>query len=159
MRIHDVIVPGSKVRMHFSLQLDDGTLVESSMGGEPIEFEMGDGTLIAGLERALYGLKSGDQQTIRIGPEEGYGVRDPAHVHELRRADFPADFPVEPGLVVGFDLPSGEQVPGTIVAVHADTVRVDFNHPLAGREVIFAVEVLEVQTVVANEDETPPPEF
>ena len=71
----DAIVPGSSIRMHYALRLEDGTLVESSYGAEPVEFEMGDGTLISGLERALYGLTIGAHQSIRISTKEGYGER------------------------------------------------------------------------------------
>jgi FKBP-type peptidyl-prolyl cis-trans isomerase SlpA len=158
--MNSVIVPGSTVRMHFSLQLEDGTVVETSRPGDPVEFEMGDGTLIGGLERALYGLKTGDKQTLRISPQEGYGMRDPAHVHVLKRDSFDAELALEPGLVMGFELPTGEYVHGTVVSFDADEVRVDFNHPLAGREVKFEVEILDVETqVVANEDDEISPEF
>lgn len=155
-----VIVPGSHVKMHYVLRLDDGTVAEDSHTHGPVEFDMGDGSLIPGLERALFGLKTGDRQTLRISPREGYGARNPEHVHTMPRSAFPTDFPVEPGLVIGFDLPDGEHAPGTILSVEGDQVRVDFNHPLAGREIVFDVEVLDVETpVVANDDELPPPEF
>jgi FKBP-type peptidyl-prolyl cis-trans isomerase SlpA len=146
--------------MHFSLRLEDGTEVETSRPGDPVEFEMGDGTLIGGLERALYGLKCGDRQTLRVSPAEGYGARDPAHVHTLKRDAFVSDLNLEPGLVMGFELPTGEYVHGTVVSFDANEVHVDFNHPLAGREVIFEVEILAVETqVVANEDDAVPPGF
>lgn len=152
-----MIVPGSQVRMHFTLRLDDGTEVETSTHGAPIDFEMGDGTLITGLERALYGLKTGDRQTLRISPEEGYGARDPENIYNIKRDMFENELPVEPGVVMGFELPSGEEVHGTIVSIDANDIRVDFNHPLAGREVIFEVEILDVenQTVANGEDENP----
>ncbi len=149
-----VIVPGSTVRMHYALRLEDGTLVESSYGAEPIEFEMGDGTLISGLERALYGLTTGAQQSIRISPKEGYGERDADRIHSLPRAHFDAEMPVDSGTIISFEMPSGEEVPGMIVAADSEAVQVDFNHPLAGHEVIFEVVVLAVHTPVANDDES-----
>ena len=149
----NVIVPGSTVRMHYTLRLEDGTLVESSFGAEPVEFEMGDGTLITGLERALYGLATGAQQIIRISPKEGYGERDAERIHMLPRAHFDAEMPVDSGTIISFEMPSGDEVPGMIVAADNETVKVDFNHPLAGHEVIFEVDVLAVHTLVANDDE------
>ncbi len=155
-----VIVPGSRVRMHFTLRLDDGTEVESSRNGEPVEFEIGDGALIQGLERALFGLKAGDKQTLRISPAEGYGERDPAHVHTLKREVFDADINLEPGLVMGFELPDGEYLHGTVQSFDVSEVQVDFNHPLAGRDIIFEVDILSVETQhVANDDGDVPPEF
>ena len=152
--MNDVIVPGSNVQMHYSLRLEDGTLVESSYGAEPVEFEMGDGTLINGLERALYGLATGAQQSIRISPKEGYGERDEQRIHLLPRANFDVDMPVDAGTIISFEMPSGEEVPGMIIAADNETVQVDFNHPLAGHEVIFEVDVLAVNTPVANDDES-----
>lgn len=150
--MNDVIVPGSNIRMHYALRLEDGTLVESSYGAEPVEFEMGDGTLISGLERALYGLAAGAQQSIRISPQEGYGERATDRVHSLPRAHFEAEMPMEPGTIISFELPSGEEVPGMIIAADSATAQVDFNHPLAGHEIIFEVHILAVHTPVANDD-------
>lgn len=149
----DQIIPGSTVRMHYALRLENGTAVESSYGAEPLEFVMGDGTLITGLERALYGLRPGAQQTLRISPKEGYGERDDERVHQLPRAHFDAEMPVEPGTIISFELPSGEEVPGMIVGADSESVQVDFNHPLAGHEIIFEVDVLTVQTPLANDEE------
>lgn len=149
----DSIVPGSTVRMHYALRLEDGTAVESSYEGEPVEFVMGDGMLITGLERALYGLQPGAQQTLRISPKEGYGERDSDRVHPLPRAQFDAALPIEPGTIISFALPSGEEVPGMIISADNEMVQVDFNHPLAGHEVIFEVDIIAVQTPVANEEE------
>jgi len=150
----DVIVPGSSVRMHYALRLEDGTLVESSYGAEPVEFEMGDGTLITGFERALYGLAAGAQQSIRISPQEGYGERAADRLHSLPRAHFDAEMPMDAGTIISFELPSGEEVPGMIISADNETAQVDFNHPLAGHEVIFEVDVLAVHTPVANDDES-----
>lgn len=134
----------SKVRLHFSLALEDGTIVDSTSDGEPMEFQMGDGTLIEGLEMALVGLSAGDKQTLSIPPETGYGFADAEHTHVLPLADFAEELKPEPGLIMSFDLPNGEHVPGTVIAVEGNQVKVDFNHPLAGREVVFSVEILEV---------------
>ncbi len=140
------IGPGSEVLMHFSIKLEDGTVADTSREeGEPLRFTMGDGSLIEGLELVLYGLKAGDTQTLRIGPADAFGFRDPDNVHQISRADFPSDIELEEGLIIAFATPSGEEVPGAVLEVGDDSVTVDFNHPLAGHEVEFDVEILEVK--------------
>jgi FKBP-type peptidyl-prolyl cis-trans isomerase SlpA len=144
------IESGSQVLMYFSLALEDGTIADCTDDGEPMRFTMGDGTLIKGLELALYGLKAGDHQSLVVGPDVGFGFRDDEAIQVLPRSDFPADMELEPGLIIGFSTPSGEEVPGAIVDIEGDDVHVDFNHPLAGHNVRFDVEILEVTPPAAD---------
>lgn len=140
------IRPGSTVTMHYSLALEDGTLVDSTFDSdEPLTFIMGDGTLIEGLEFAIIDLKKGDQQSIQIPPESGFGYRDEDAVQSMPRNQFSDELELKPGLVIEFETPSGLQVPGTVLDVKDDTVVVDFSHPLANRTVIFNVQILDVQ--------------
>jgi len=140
------IGPGSNVTMHYSLSLEDGTLVDSTFEtNEPLMFTMGDGTLIAGLEYAVIGLKVGDRQSLNIGPDVGFGYRDESAVQIMKRDSFSKDMDLNPGVVIEFDTPSGIQVPGTVLEVNEDSVKVDFSHPLAGRTVIFNVEILNIE--------------
>ena len=134
----------STVTLHLSLMLEDGTVAESTFDAEPLTFTMGDGTLVHGLELGLYGLRPGDSQRLTLYPEQVFGLRDPGKVHRLPRADFGADIELEPGLIVGFETPEGEELPGAILSLDADSVEVDFNHPLAGRNIIFDVEIIDV---------------
>ena len=138
------ISPGSTVTLHLSLTLKDGTVAESTLDDEPLTFTMGDGSLAEGLELGLYGLRPGDTQRLELYPEQAFGLRDPGKVHQLPRADFAADMALEPGLIIGFNTPGGEELSGTIIAFDDATVEVDFNHPLAGRVVIFDVEIIAV---------------
>ncbi len=135
---------GSRVRMHYSITLEDGTVADSSFDEEPIELTMGDGTLVQGLELAILGLQAGDRQTLKIGPENAFGYPDPQAVTTMGRSEFPADMPLEPGHIIGFTTPGGDELPGAIKAVGDDEVTVDFNHPLAGHEITFTVEILDV---------------
>ena len=139
------IGPGSEVLMHFTLSLADGTLADTTREGEPLRFVMGDGTLIEGLELVLYGLKQGDLQCLSIGPRDAFGFPDEENIHAMPRSEFPTDIPLEDGLIIGFTTPSGEEVPGAIKEIKDDEVVVDFNHPLAGHEIIFDVEILEIK--------------
>jgi FKBP-type peptidyl-prolyl cis-trans isomerase SlpA len=139
------IGPASTVTMHFSLTLEDGTVAESSLGNEPLRFVMGDGTLVRGLELALYGMRPGERQRLVLTPEQAFGARHAANIHRLLRRDFPPDIVPEPGLVVGFTTPEGEEIGGMILEVMDDEVRVDFNHPLAGHAITYEVEILSVE--------------
>ena len=138
------ISPESTVTLHLSLSLDDGTVTESTFEDEPLTFIMGDGTLVEGLELGLYGLQAGTNQRLVLEPEQAFGLHDPAKLHQLPRAEFPTELALEPGIIIGFDTPSGEELPGTIVSLTDETVEVDFNHPLAGRVVVFEVEIIAV---------------
>lgn len=139
-----VIGFNSTVVMHSTITLEDGTVADTTVGAEPLRFTMGDGSLIAGLELALFGLKAGDRQSLRIGPADAFGFRDEQNVHWMERAEFPADMTLETGMIIEFVTPSGEEIPGAIQEVREDSVQVDFNHPLAGHEISFEVEILEV---------------
>jgi len=149
------IGPGSEVLMHFSLSLADGTVADSTREGEPLRFVMGDGTLIEGLELVLYGLKKGDRQCLSIEPRDAFGFPDEDNIHTMPRSEFPADMQLEAGMIIGFSAPSGEEVPGAIQEIKDDEIVVDFNHPLAGHEVIFDVEILEVKPGVSLIGEDP----
>ncbi|HEX9626870.1 MAG TPA: peptidylprolyl isomerase [Acidiferrobacterales bacterium] len=140
----NAIERGRRVRLHFSLRLKDGTIADSSLGGEPAEWVIGDGALIEGLENLLLGMRAGDKRSFEVAAGEAYGAIREEVVHSLPRDAFPADMALEPGLVIGFETPSGEEIPGTIVGLDDDAVQVDFSHPLAGHDLIFEVEILEV---------------
>lgn len=138
------IAPERRVVMHYTLSLDDGTVAESSREGDPLTFTVGDGTIVEPLERLLYGLAAGARDTFRLEPEQAFGYSEIDNIHTIPRNEFPAEMPLDPGNVIGFAGPSGEEVPGTIVDVTEESIQVDFNHPLAGRAVVFEVEILSV---------------
>ena len=144
------ISPGSTITLHLSLTLQDGTVAETTFDDEPLTLTMGDGSLAAGLELGLYGLRPGNTQRLELYPEQAFGLHDPEKVHQLPRADFDAKLVLEPGSIIGFDAPGGEELSGTILAVDDATVEVDFNHPLAGRVVIFDVEIIDVVLVESD---------
>jgi len=139
------IAPGSQVTMHFSLALTDGTEAASTFGDEPTTFTMGDGTLSEGLEMALYGLMTGAEQILTLEPDQAFGLRDEAKIHPMPLGDFGPEMELEPGLVIGFSTPDGEELAGIVLDIGEDKVTVDFNHPLAGNQVVFKVEILDIQ--------------
>ena len=145
------ITIGSRVTMHFSLKLSDGMLVESSFDDQPLSFVVGDGTLDRGLELALIGLREGDHQVLTLMPGQAFGARDQAAVQLVETSRFPADMQLEPGQIVGFSGPDGEEIAGAVLEVQDQQVQVDFNHPLAGREIVFETRILEVTNPPSEE--------
>ncbi len=137
---------GSSVVMHYTLTLDDGTEVDSTLGVEPLEFRIGDGTLDAGLESLLLELYPGNKRRFHLSPGAAFGDPDPANVHSMDRVEFPPGMQLQEGVVVGFTTPSGEEIGGTIMELVGDSVMVDFNHPLAGRTLDFEVEIISVES-------------
>ena len=146
------ITIGSRVTMHFSLKLSDGMLVESSTNEQPLSFVVGDGTLDRGLELALIGLREGDCQVLTLMPGQAFGTRDETAVQRVEKSRFPADMRLEPGQIVGFSGPDGEEIAGAILEVQDQQVKVDFNHPLAGREIVFETRIIEVTNPPSEED-------
>lgn len=142
-----VIGAGSAVAMHYTIMLEDGTVADSTVGDEPLRFTVGDGALVEGLEQAILGLKAGDRRSLRLGPDEAFGPRDAQNIHWMPRAEFPEDMPLEPGAIIAFEMPDGDALPGAVLEITDDGVRVDFNHPLAGRTLGFEVEILAVEPV------------
>ena len=134
----------SRVRLHLTLSLEDGTEVLSTADDEPLCFRIGDGTLAPGLESMLLDLPVGTDTLLLAEGEAIYGAYDPDLVHELPRSDLPLDFAPEPGQVIAFSTPGGLDTPGTVLAADAEQVRVDFNHPLARRWLKARVRVLAV---------------
>ncbi|WP_193166341.1 FKBP-type peptidyl-prolyl cis-trans isomerase [Microbulbifer hainanensis] len=143
---NNVIGEHSHVTLHFSLKLDDGTEVDSTFKGDPASFTVGDGSLLPGFEKALFGLEAGDEAEIEIPPEVGFGQRNPANIQKVRRDHFSPEIELEPGLVISFDNGSGE-LPGVVREVGEEEVTVDFNHPLAGQTLNFHVKIIEVASV------------
>ncbi len=133
-----------EVLLNFTLSLTDGTVVDATEENQPMRLSIGDGSLITGLEQSLYGMKEGDHQCLLIDPRDAFGFPDETKLHEMSRDEFADDIKLEAGLIIGFSTPAGDDVPGTIKDLKDDIVLVDFNHPLAGREIIFDVQVLEV---------------
>jgi FKBP-type peptidyl-prolyl cis-trans isomerase SlpA len=140
----------SLVLMHYSIALTNGTLVESSFDDEPVAITMGNADLTGGMELAIFGLKEGDEQTLTLTPEQGFGLRDEDNVHDMPLSDFPEDLPPETGLSYSFESADGEEIPGTVVSVGGESARIDFNHPLAGLDIIFKVSILGVNNAHAE---------
>ena len=141
-----VIKKGSKVTLHFSLILKDGKEVDSTRSGSPAAFSLGDGRLLPGFENVLVGLRAGDSEQILIPASEAFGEKNDDNIRSMKKDLFneiDVSEGLEKGLIVSFDGPGGE-LPGVIIEVAKEFVKVDFNPPLAGKDILFDFSILSV---------------
>ena len=136
----------SEVIFHFSIKLEDGSAADSTkVHNKPAKLVMGDGSLTDNFEKCLLGLSQGDEKTFKLAPEDAFGMPNPDNIYYIDRTKFGVDTPAEVGAIIAFTQPDGTELPGLIREVAGDSVTVDFNHPLAGQQVEFEVEILEVR--------------
>lgn len=145
-----MVGPDSRVTLHFSLSLADGELVDSTFDQSPASLEIGDGSLLPGFERCLFGLRPGDRERFRIPPEDGFGQPNPNNVQRIARSSFSSEFELAEGLVISFADAGRGELPGVVAEFNDEEVVVDFNHPLAGRELLFEVEILAVESAAGE---------
>ena len=139
------IAQDTVVSIHYTLTDDAGEKVDSSVGGDPLFYLHGNGNLVPGLENALEGKQVGDKVTVKVPPAEGYGEYDKAMVQRVPRRSFKGVGDVKPGMQFQVQSDHGPRSV-TVTNVTGDMVTVDGNHPLAGKNLNFAVEVMEVRT-------------
>ncbi|MEC7963440.1 MAG: peptidylprolyl isomerase [Pseudomonadota bacterium] len=135
---------GDTVGIHYTGTLKDGSVFDSSEGRDPLTFEVGSGQIIPGLDKALPGMAVGDKKTVEVPAMEAYGPIQPGARQSLPRADFPADIPAEIGLQLQMQTPDGQVLPVTIVDLTDDEITLDANHPLAGKDLTFAIELVSI---------------
>lgn len=138
------IQTGSRVRLHLEILLSDGTLALSSFDEDALDLTVGDGTLVPALEDLLMGLQSGADERILADGSGLYGPREESKIHWLPRSDFQPELDLVPGQVIAFETPGGQELAGILVETDADRVRVDFNHPLAGRSLQIRANIISV---------------
>jgi|TARA_B110000908_G_C10111309_1_gene383203 peptidylprolyl isomerase len=135
---------GDTVHLHYTGTLLDGTTFDSSDGREPLAFEVGSGQIIPGLDVAIPGMKVGDKKIVKIGADDAYGQSNPEMRQAVPREGIPADVPLEVGLQLQMQTPDGQAMPVTIVEVDEATVTLDANHPLAGKDLQFDIELMKI---------------
>jgi FKBP-type peptidyl-prolyl cis-trans isomerase SlpA len=143
--------PDMRITLHFSIRFMDGTPVDSTAGKPPASFVWGDGSLLPGFERALSGLKAGDKRSVFIDAKSGFGERNEDNIQHFPRHTFADDMELAPGVVVSFADAARAELPGVIQSVDNEWVTVDFNHPLAGRDLTFEVEIVSVERHVPEQ--------
>ena len=135
---------GQKVKIHYTGTLDDGSQFDSSAGRDPLEFEMGAGMVIPGFEKGVAGMEVGDKKTIHIPAAEAYGERREEMIMQFERSQLPEDIKPEVGMGLQMQGPEGQPVPVTVTAVDEENITIDANHQLAGQNLNFELELVEV---------------
>ena len=135
---------GDKVKVHYHGKLTNGETFDASTGREPLEFEVGSGMVIKGFDDGVTGMSVGDKKTINISFDDAYGPRNPDMVIEMPKDKFPKDLDIEVGMPLGMSDQEGQQFQVTIVEIKDDVVLLDANHPLAGQDLIFDLELVEI---------------
>jgi FKBP-type peptidyl-prolyl cis-trans isomerase 2 len=138
------IAQGSKVAIEYTLTLGDDRVVDTNVGGQPLQYTQGAGQIIVGLERALEGKKQGDSVQVEVAPEHGYGPVVQEAIIEVSKEELPENAR-QVGLQVQGQTPDGQKVQAQVVEMGEETAVLDFNHPLAGKTLHFDVKILQVQ--------------
>lgn len=143
------IEPGCEVSLHFSLTLTDGQEIDSNFGSRPASFKLGDGNMLPGFEEVLLGMQAGEEVERTLPAEKAFGEVNPAN-----RQNFPRDkfghllddelMPASEGSVVSFRDPAGFELPGVVEKITGQTITVNFNHPLAGKDIVFRARIVSV---------------
>ncbi len=137
-----MIKSGDKVRLHYTGKMDNGVVFESSLDRDPIEFTLGAGEIIEGLETGVIGLKKGDKTTVTIEPEKGYGLVKEDMILTVSRSKVPPD--VQVGSQLQATGQNGELIPFLVKEVNDENVVIDANHPLSGKTLLFEVEIVDI---------------
>jgi len=135
---------GDTVRVHYTGKLADASVFDSSSAKEPLEFTIGSGEIIPGFEQAVIGMQPGEMKTSTVEAEQAYGPYQPELLIEVRRSQFPADISPEVGQQLQIRQADGQEAIVTIADIVGSNVRLDANHPLAGQDLIFEIELVEI---------------
>ena len=135
---------GDKVRVHYTGKLTNGTEFDSSVNREPLEFTVGAGQMIKGFDAAMPGMNVGEKKTINIPAAEAYGEKSDEAIIEFPKENVPADMKLEPGMQLTLTNQAGQPVPVIVVEVKDDVIILDANHFLAGEELVFDIELVEI---------------
>ncbi len=135
---------GDKIKVHYHGKLTSGETFDSSEGRDPLEFEVGSGMVIKGFDDGVTGMTVGEKKTVNIPYNEAYGPRNPEMVIEMPKERFPQDMELEVGMPLMMSDGQGQQFQVVIVEIKENAVMLDANHPLAGQDLIFDLELVEI---------------
>jgi peptidylprolyl isomerase len=141
---------GDAVKVHYTGRLSDGTVFDSSEDGDPLEFTLGQGQMIAGFEQAVLGMKVGETKTVNIPSDQAYGPRSDDLIMDVDRNELPDDMEPWVGLQLQMDQADGSTTIVTITEVSDTNVKLDANHPLAGKDLVFDIEIMEISKSKTN---------
>lgn len=135
---------GNTVKVHYTVRLDNGTVVDSTHDHEPFMFTVGIGAVIAGFEKEIMGMTTGETKTFKVSVEDAYGPYYKELIKEVDRSEFPADFKFEVGQQLEIPGPDGQSGMVRVLKVSENTIIFDTNHPLAGKELSMDIQLLEI---------------
>ncbi len=136
---------GDQVKVHYTGKLTSGEQFDSSTGRAPLGFTVGAGQMIKGFDDAIPGMAVGDKKTINISPEDAYGHKNESAIIEFPKSNIPADMKLEPGMKLQLQNAEGHPVPVVVSEIKDDVVILDANHELAGKELVFDIELMEIK--------------
>lgn len=135
---------GKFVQIQYTGTFDNGEIFDSNVGQDPLEFQVGSGSIILGLNNAVIGMKLDEEKDITIQPADGYGEYNDAFILNVPLPEMQANFNPEPGMVISIQMENGNLIPARITDVTGENVRLDLNHPLAGKTLHFNVKILAI---------------
>ncbi|UCD16123.1 MAG: peptidylprolyl isomerase [Candidatus Omnitrophota bacterium] len=136
---------GSKVKVQYTGRFPDGTVFDKSPENNPLAFTVGAGSIIPGFEKAVEGMRLNEEKQVTIGAQDAYGQRDEELIKEFPKSSFPADFVPQKGMVISLKNQESGVIMATIIDVLQDSVMVDLNHPLAGKDLIFDIKIVSIE--------------
>lgn len=138
---------GDKVKVEYTGTLDDGSVFDTTDKDEqPLEFEIGAGQIIPGFEETITEMQEGEEKEVQLSPDKAYGDHKEELYREIPKDKFPQDQELKEGMAIAMSLPDGQQVPGKVIELGEDNVKVDFNHPLAGKNLNFKVKLVSINS-------------
>ena len=142
----EAAIKGDKVKVNYTGRSQDGQVFESSIGLRPLTFTIGSGEVVKGFEDAVIGMYPGQHKIVTVDPEEGFGMYDESLVIEISLEDIPEDLDIQVGMDFEVEDDEGNILPATVIEIMDDSILVDANAPLAGKKVIYDIELLEIVT-------------
>lgn len=133
------------VKVHYTGKLTDGQVFDSSQDREPLEFTIGQGQIIPGFENAVIGMEEKESKTVTIPEAEAYGERNDQLMQEVPKDNLPEDLKPEEGMELTATNQQGQQIPVTVAQVGDESITIDANHPLAGKDLVFDIELVEIK--------------
>lgn len=139
------IEAGNQVSVHYTGTFEDGEVFDSSRDREPLTFEVGAGQMIPGFDQAVVGMQEGETKKFTLDPDEAYGPRNEELLIDIPNANFPDDMKLEVGMMLQLTNQAGQPVPATVAEINEESVKMDVNHPMAGKTLNFDIEIVEVK--------------
>ncbi len=142
----NLVSSNSRVLADVTVKLKDGSIADSTkVSGKPTWLVMGDGSFSNAFEQYLFEKKAGDELVFELEAADAFGESNPDQIHFMDISQFPQDIELKEGAIIAFEQPGGGSVPGVIRLFQGSSVKVDFNHPLAGESVVFEIEIKDVR--------------